>query len=309
MLRVAAEGIGRTAALSLAPDLVASMRERVSVLAPSAFFDFAHDGAASFGDPEAAITIHATIAALLEAIKIIDDIHDEEAVCLATQIGTAAALNVAMAAYAWSLELTAALPFPESSWRTAANAVGRGIRETAIGQMLETTIDSGFEDFWNVVDKKTPPLVGTALELGALAAGASPAEAASLTRLAIPLGRLLQIGDDCHDALGPEASDWRSPANNLLLRFSLCGPQRQELAALLRNAIDPESLRASQILLLRDGALAYAMHAQQTTMRALAETIEALALPNPAPFLASLDRHQSETGALLRKSGLAQEIA
>lgn len=39
--------------------------------------------------------------------------------------------------------------------------------------MIESTIEDGFDAFWRMVDTKTPPLVGTALELGARAAGAS----------------------------------------------------------------------------------------------------------------------------------------
>lgn len=285
------------------------MRERVLRRPPTVFFDYARDAAAAFGNANAAAVVHGPLAAAIEAIKIIDDVQDEEPRCLATEIGVDAALNVAMGALAWCLELTAELPIDDDAWRAAVVAIGRGVRETAIGQMLETTVDGGFEEFWSVVDHKTPPLVATALELGSLAAGASPAHAAALTRLAIPLGRLLQIGDDCHDALGPDAADWRSPALNLLMRYSLSGPNRAELAALLRNAADPSTLRAAQVLLLRDGALGYAIHAQVATLNALADTIEALALPNPAPFAALLDRHRADTDDLLRNSGVNAALA
>ena len=291
-----------------APDLLASMRERVLHRQPTIFSDFARDGAASFGDADAAAVTHLPLAALIEAIKIIDDVQDEEPQCLATEIGVDAALNVAMGALAWSLELAVALPFADASWRAALVAIGRGTRETAIGQLFETTVDGGFDEFWQMVDQKTPPLVATALELGALAAGADPERAAELTRLAIPLGRLLQIGDDCHDALGPEAADWRNPALNLLMRYSLSGPSGQEIAAFLRNAEDSLSLRAAQVLLLRDGALGYAIHAQAATLQALAAVVDALALPNSAPFRESLERHRADTDDLLRRSGVSEEL-
>ncbi|HEV7239842.1 MAG TPA: polyprenyl synthetase family protein [Thermoanaerobaculia bacterium] len=300
-------GIAESLRCTAAPELLASMRERVLQRQPTVFFDFARDAAAAFDDANAASIAHVPLAALIEAIKIIDDVQDEEPQCLATEIGVDAALNVASGALAWSLELTAALPFAGASWRAAAAAIGRGVRETAIGQLFETTVDGGFDEFWQMVDRKTPPLVATALELGALAAGADPARAAMLTRLAIPLGRLLQIGDDCHDALGPEATDWRTPALNLLMRFSLSGPRGDELAELLRKSEDPSSLRAAQILLLRDGALGYAIHAQLATLHALAEVIDELALPDPAPFRESIERHRADAEQLLRSSGVSEE--
>jgi polyprenyl synthetase len=316
ILRAMAEGIGRAAATQVAPDLLAAMHARVERRHPSIFCEFARDAAASFGNIDAAALTHPVLAALIEGIKIIDDIQDDEPSCLAAEIGAGAASHVALGAFALALELTAALPFPgaasaEDSWRAATAAIGRGIRETAIGQALEAaTLESDvadFDAFWSVTDAKTPPLVATALELGALVAGATPSSAAALTQLAVPLGRLLQIGDDCNDALGPEASDWRTPHLNLLLLYGLRGPRGSELAALLRNA--PESLRAAQVWLLREGALAYALHAQFSTLQTLESAIGPLALPFPAALLESVERHRSDSEALLRKSGVDGELA
>ncbi|MGZ5432069.1 MAG: polyprenyl synthetase family protein [Thermoanaerobaculia bacterium] len=263
----------------------------------SVFSDYARDAAAAFGNPDAADEVCIVLDALIEGIKIVDDIQDEEPVCLAAQIGEERALATARAALAYALDLGVVLPFDDDAWRAAIAAIGRGIRETALGQQMERNATADFESFWNVVDRKTPPLVATALELGALAAGATPAQAAALTRLAIPLGRLLQIGDDCNDALGENATDWRTPHLNLLMLFSLCGPDGPELATLLRR----ETLHDAQLWLLRDGALSYAIHAQKITLDALAATLDSLPLPNPAPFLATMERQREESAALLEK--------
>lgn len=271
----------------------AHVRRRAS----SVFSDHARDAAAAFGDPDAADEICIVLDALIEGIKIVDDIQDEEPVCLATEIGEERALAAARAALAYALDLAVVLPFDDDAWCAAIAAIGRGIRETALGQQLERNATADFESFWNVVDRKTPPLVATALELGALSAGATAAQAAALTRLAIPLGRLLQIGDDCNDALGEKATDWRAPHLNLLMLFSLCGPNGPELATLLRR----ETLYDAQLWLLRDGALSYAIHAQKVTLDALAATLDSLALPNPAPFLAAMERQREEAMTLMGK--------
>ena len=270
---------------------------------PTVFSDFTRDAASAFGDAEAAAIAHAPLVALIEAIKIVDDVQDEEPVCLATEIGTHAALHVAGDAMAWSVELAAGLPLEGASWRAGAIAIGRGLRETAHGQLLETVHEGSFDDFWRMVDRKTPPLVATALELGALCAGADPASAAALTRLAIPLGRILQIGDDCHDALGPDGADWRTPALNLLMRFTLSGPNRDELTRLLQNG----ELQAARHLLLRDGALAYAMHAQTATLHDLETILDELELPDPAPFRQSLQRHRDDVERLMHQMGVPSE--
>jgi len=291
----------RAASRGTAPEVLAVARERVERRPRSIFDEYARDAAASFGDPAAAACVQLPLAAVIEAVRIIDDVQDDEPQCLATEIGTAAALEVAMAALAVALELTADLPLSDDAWPAAAIAIGRGIRETALGQTLEGTASPSFTSFWDVVDHKTPPLVATALELGALAAGATPRDAAALTRLAIPLGRLLQIGDDCHDALGPGAPDWHAPHANLLMLYGLSSPRGADLAALLH----PATIVEAQHWLLREGALAYAIHAQLATLATLREVLATIARPDPAPLAARIARYEADTVALQRTTGVA----
>jgi hypothetical protein len=305
-LRDAARQQGLLAVMREEPARLAAIRARIASCPPCVFFDHARDAAAAFGDADAAVPTFEPMAALIEGIRIIDDIQDEEEVCLAVEVGPERALKLARGALALSLHMIAALPLRGVRWRAACASFGRGLRETAIGQELERTATGGFASFWNVVDRKTAPLVATALETGALAAGAEPARAAELARLAVPFGRLLQIGDDCHDSLGPDAADWRAPQNNLLMAYALSGPNAAELSALLAV---PATLREAKVLLLRDGALAYALHAYVTTLGELAAALESLALPNPAPFVRMTEKMRADTESLLRRSGVEPELA
>ena len=291
------------------PRLMAALRVRIASRPSSAFIDWSRDAAEAFGDAETALAIHPILAAVIEGIKIIDDIQDGETRCLAAEVGIERAMNVAFAAIGEALGRTAELPFDDRTWSAAAAAVGRGIRETALGQEMESGATGSYESYWNVVDHKTPPLVATALELGALAAGADPVHAAALTRLAVPLGRVLQIGDDANDALGDDATDWRTPQLNLLMLYSLSGPNGAELAELLRRGEDRQSLRAAQLLMLRDGALGYAVHALASTFAAIGATIESLALPDPRPLLRLLEQQREGLERMLRSSGVDEELA
>ncbi|HJQ38440.1 MAG TPA: polyprenyl synthetase family protein [Thermoanaerobaculia bacterium] len=286
-----------------------AIREKIATTTSSVFSDWMHASAETFHDGAAAETMNGPMAALIEGIKIVDDIQDDEERCLAAEIGPARAFAIALGTLGFALELTSELPLKGTAWRAAATAIGRGLRETAIGQELESDDDAGFDAFWNMVDRKTGPLVATALELGSLAAGADPAAPAALTRLARPLGRILQIGDDCNDALGAHASDWRSPQRNLVLRYTLSGPNAGELTALLRDAANVEALHAAKRLLLRDGALAYAIHAQLVTVADLLEAVDALSLPNPAPFLHIVEQQRLECEGLLTLTGVDPELS
>lgn len=280
-------------------DLRGIAREpRAAIIATSVFTGWARDGAAAFGNADAATCTHAVFAAIVEGVRIIDDIQDREETCLATDVGIDRALEIAINALEHALELTAELPVPDASWTATAKAIGRGIRETAIGQQLEATADS----YWTRIDRKTAPLVATALELGALVAGADPSRAAALTRLGIPLGRLLQIGDDCNDALDDDSNDWRTPHLNLLMSYTLAGPRAKDLRAVLGT-------REAQHLLLRDGALAYAIHAELATIDDIAAIVDALDLPHPAPFRELIARERAQCEALLRRTGVTMPRA
>ena len=116
------------------PLLMAALRERIANRPSSVFIDWSRDAAEALGDAEAALAIHPVLAAVIEGIKIIDDIQDGERRCLAAEVGIERALNVAFAAFGEALCRTAELPFDDRSWSAAAAAVGRGIRETALGQ-------------------------------------------------------------------------------------------------------------------------------------------------------------------------------
>lgn len=304
LLRAEADALRKAAE----PFLLAAMRERIAHRS-AVFLDWSGDAAASFGDAEAACVIHPLLAAIIESVKIIDDIQDGETHCLAAEVGIDWAMNVALAALGDALDRIAELPFDDRAWRAAAASAGRAMRETARGQELERLAIGTFDSYWRVVDQKTPPLVASALELGALAAGADPARAAELTQLAVPLGRILQIGDDANDALGCNAEDWRAPHLNLLMLYSLSGPNGGELAELLRRGDDPDSLHAAQLLMLRDGSLGYAVHALTTTLAAAEAVIASLALPNPEPLMRLVAQQREGIETLLRNSGVDDELA
>lgn len=276
-----------------------AVRAKIAGCPPCVFFEWARDAASAFGDGDAARMMFEPMSAFIEGIRIADDIQDREPVCLATEIGVDRALEIEEGAYAIGMQLIADLPLRDDAWRAAAASLGRGLRETAIGQEIEA---EGDREFWEVVDRKTAPLAATALEIGALAAGASPERAAALTALAIPFGRLLQIGDDCIDALSPGTVDWRTPRRNLLMLYALSGPRGAEVEELLAHGDDRERLRDAQRIIVQDGALAYALHAQAATLTGIEGMLETLALPDAEPFRRRIAKERASAARLLHRS-------
>ena len=119
LLRAEAESLRKAGE----PLLLAAMRERIANRS-AVFLDWSRDAAAAFGDSDAACVVHPLLAAIVESVKIIDDIQDGERHCLAP-LGEA-------------LDRIAELPFEDSAWGAAAASSGRAIRETALGQELAT---------------------------------------------------------------------------------------------------------------------------------------------------------------------------
>ena len=85
------------------------------------------------------------------------------------------------------------------------------VRRLCEGQTLdmafETRNDVTLDEYVRMIDGKTGALLGCALELGAIAAGAGPAERARLVQAGRDIGRAFQIQDDLLD-LTAESASW-----------------------------------------------------------------------------------------------------
>jgi geranylgeranyl pyrophosphate synthase len=281
----AADAPGDRADLAALPwPLLEDMRPVLAKARAGAIAGWARSAAAAAGAPAEAAEPAVEILAQLIAGRVLDDWQDGEE-GLHSRIGPARTANLVIGLVGSALALTAELPLEGGRWRAAAMSLARGIAVTVRGQDLDLTAPLSEAGYWQVCDAKTPPLISTALELGALLGGADPALAGALAEAGAPIGRALQVSDDVHDALAmPPSGDWARPERNLVLLYGVTAPGGEAFRRLASQSDDPDQHRAARACLLPD-ALLYATHAIGA-MAARAEAIVgALPLAAPEPIL------------------------
>lgn len=212
------------------------------------------------GRVEAALPGAAAIFCAVKSIHLVDDMLDEDPGGEYRHLGSGAAANLALALMGAAHRLLAAAPLPPESAVEAQRSLAAMNLATAWGQRQDAEGADGEDVYWRVVEAKTPPLFASALTVGALLGGASPARAGRLAELGALIGKLVQVNDDLGDALRtPAGADWRRPRNSLPLLYALTAEHgdREDFGRLVPRVTDPDSLLAAQRILFRSGAVSY----------------------------------------------------
>lgn len=260
---------------------------------------------AAGGEGDAAYPAAASLHALHAAIHLVDDVIDGEERSI-VDLPPGLRANLAMALQSISIEVLAAAPAEvRAPLMLAAAAAGR---ETARGQELDAAGAADEDAYWRIVEAKTPPLFTAALRMGALSGGASAATAEALAAAGVPLGVLVQLGDDLGDVMGGEIHpDWQRPGDNVALRFALEAdhPERGRFHALVpRVPTDPAAHAEAREILVRSGAFAFCVHHMRVAADAARRAVHAVALPNPAPVLDFVDLLAAPVTELLAQVGV-----
>lgn len=236
------------------------------------------------GTLEMAIPAVASLAALQASIILLDDLLDADPRGYHHQIGQAAAANLASALQALGLEAIAHAPLPAPTQAAIMHSLGQMMGQTAHGQALDVQNPQDEVGYWRVVATKSTPFFSTALYIGALCGGAGPDQAAAMAEVGRLYGAMIQIHDDLHDTMAvPAGPDWlqnRSPLP-ILFAQTVPHPERELFMTLRRQASHPEALRTAQEILLRCGAVSYAV--DQIWRRYQKAQRLAGALPAPGP--------------------------
>jgi geranylgeranyl pyrophosphate synthase len=197
------------------------------------------------------------------------------------RIGLPATANLATAFQALGLE---AIQRSELTLRTklvALESLNNMIRKTSYGQYLDTLNSIDESTYWQIIQSKSSPFFGAALQVGGLYGSASIEVGEQLNQLGCLYGECIQIHDDLNDSLAvPANPDWSGNRAPLPILFAkvVNHPDRDRFLALLREINDPKNLTEAQEILVRCGAVSYCLD------RILAKQKEALLLLNAIPL-------------------------
>lgn len=245
------------------------------------------------GSPgNAAIPTVASIACLQTSIILVDDLLDNDPRGQHHQFGAAAVANMASAFQAIGLEVINKIRVNSNVHVAIQISLNRMLYTTALGQYLDSLNPNDEVSYWKVVQTKSAPFFGAALEIGALAGGAPPETAEQLRWLGNIYGEMVQIHDDLSDTMSePAGPDWTSGRSTLPILYAQIAthPERERFKELRQDVTDPACLREAQEIIVRCGAVSYCIDQILRRYEHACQMLEKIELKNPSRLQERLD--------------------
>ena len=265
------------------------------------------------GEPSRAAPGAAAIACMQTSIILVDDMLDEDPRGEHLRIGDGSASNLAFAFQATAFRLVEGAQVDAERRAALTSALSWLALTTAAGQYLDTENLTGEDNYWKVVQAKSTPFYGAALQIGAILGGAGQSVSGVMCELGVILGEVIQIRDDLFDAFETPANpDWRQGRNNLPILYARTAnhAEREVFIDLLPRSYDPSVLVDAQNILIRSGAVSYCAHQLATRHDAASKLLDDLQLANPAPMTELLAQQTELLGKLLQmgSADIASEL-
>jgi len=204
----------------------------------------------------------AAIACLHTSILLLDDMLDADPKGEYHHLGQPATANMAAALQAIGLEAIAHSEQPPAIKLAILQRLNQMVLTTALGQNWDVQNPQTEAAYWRVVHTKSAPFFGTALAIGALLGGTATETAEQIEELGGLYGEMIQIQDDVSDVMETPANpDWlmgRSPLSVLYAQV-VSHPDRAQFLKLRQTIADPDALAEAQLILIRCGAISYAI--------------------------------------------------
>lgn len=261
------------------------------------------------GTAAAALPGAAAVFCSLLSIHLVDDMLDEEPCGDFRRLGNGRTANLALAFQAAGHRLLSDPSLDAATGAAAQRTLARMALGTAYGQGLDAVEARSEEEYWQIVEAKTPPLFGAAFEIGALLGGAPAETVARLERVGRVLGRFIQVSDDLSDALQtPAKVDWNRPSNNLPMLYALTAqhPARERFRELVTRSDDPEALSEAHQILLHSGAISYCTFKMIEFSQEAQSILDGTLLDDPSPVLKVLRLNVKPLHSLLETVGVEE---
>lgn len=222
-------------------------------------------------------TLALSVACLHTSIVLVDDMLDQEPDGIHHQFGAATVANWALMLQAAGAALLLSANLPPNQQLAALTHYHNSAAGTAIGQALDVAGIQSEADYWRIAEQKSGVYFGTLFALGGLFGDGS---ADLLYEIGRQYGIMVQISDDLKDCL-TESADWltgRTPLP-ILYAMQVAHPdqaQFQQLQQSLQHAPDQSKLATARTILVRSGAISYAIHCLQTRQQKVAPLLAKL---------------------------------
>lgn len=264
------------------------------------------------GSVEQAIPAMAAVACLHISILLIDDMLDDDPRGEYHRLGMPMTANLAAALQAAGLEAIAQSENEADTKLATLCSLNRMLVDTALGQQLDAQNPMDEISYWRVVNKKSSPFFGAAVHSGALLGKANGETATKIQKLGFLYGEMIQIHDDLNDSLAiPANPDWllgRCPLPILFAQI-VKHPERQRFSQ-LRQAIpdDPKALPEAQSILVRCGAVSFALDQLLRRRQEAQKLLETTHLVNKDEFDRLFDEAIEPVKKMLSESGIETPV-
>lgn len=262
---------------------------------------------AAGGREEQALPGAAAVLCLIQSMHLVDDMLDEDPRGLHHRLGPGKVANLALAFQAASSRVIEDAGLSPETRSLIHGSLAKAALGTAYGQDMDTGNLEGEEDYWRMVETKTPPLFGAAMYIGAVLGGTSAFTAERFEELGSLIGMMIQISDDLKDAMDtPARPDWRRQWNNLPILYAMTAehPERIRFLDLLSRIEEPDALTAAQEILFRCGAVSYCTYRVIELYRMAKENLGSTPLADREPIDELLNQLVEPLKSLFRSIGV-----
>lgn len=260
------------------------------------------------GEPNQALPAVMAIACLQVSIILVDDMLDDDPRGEYRFVGTGPAANQGLALQALALDVMAATGLPDSIRVQVIESLNRMALLTACGQYRDAlAVIKDEEDYWTLIRAKSSPFFGTAMVVGALLGGASPAVVEGMQQIGCLHGEMVQIYDDLKDVLAvPASPDWFHGCKSLPVLYAqtVPHPDRATFLELRQSVTDPTALIEAQKILVRSGAVSYCIAALTDRHHQLSQLIQSIPLSDREVLTAWLNLQLDPIRELFQSVGL-----
>jgi geranylgeranyl pyrophosphate synthase len=259
------------------------------------------------GDESVVAGGSAAILCMILSILLVDDMLDQDPRGEHLKVGDAIAANLSFAFQSIAFRVIANTPTDAGRRAAVMDSLAQMALTMAYGQDLDSRNLSGEDNYWKVTHAKSSSYFGTAMHIGAILGKANPKTVDRLRELGAITGDVIQVHDDIQDALETPANpDWKQRRNNLLFLYALTAdhPDRERFTTLRSQVDDPDALRAAQQILIRSGAVSYAMYHLCQRYLAARKILKETPLVDPASLRSVIDEYIVPLVHLLKSLGI-----